>query len=477
LILTSLLSALDISIVATSLPVIVAEFNAIQNISWIIAGYSLATAIAMPILGRLVDKFGSAKMFLFAIVLFLVASMLCGFSQNIFMLSASRVLQGFGAAGLSLLPVTIISGLIPERSRPKYIVPLISVWSIAGVAGPVLGGILTSTSGWRWIFWINVPLGLLAILLAVPALPRQDKLREGKLFGISTLVFFVLAASTLVFALHALTEGFVGDMTGTFALSGLAVIMLGLFIWRSIKSANPLIPIRAMNNRGTITVLILGTVGGAAVFPLTGFIPTLLQMAYAVPSWLAGLSLVPLVAGVLIANIFSSRRLSKTGKYSNFYLVGSAVSALSMLALYFFSQQAGAVLIAIGMGFAGFGFGLFGQFTVTLAQSFSESKYLGSVTSTVMVSRDISGSVVATIAGGLFGFGVSQALVKLDLPTKLRGMSLQPADLAGLAPALRGQVQQVYFDAFHATFLNSAVAYLLVFALALTLPKRDLKAK
>jgi hypothetical protein len=290
-------------------------------------------------------------------------------------------------------------------------------------------------------------------------------------------VFFVLAASTLVFALHALTEGFVGDMTGTFALSGLAVIMLGLFIWRSIKSANPLIPIRAMNNRGTITVLILGTVGGAAVFPLTGFIPTLLQMAYAVPSWLAGLSLVPLVAGVLIANIFSSRRLSKTGKYSNFYLVGSAVSALSMLALYFFSQQAGAVLIAIGMGFAGFGFGLFGQFTVTLAQSFSESKYLGSVTSTVMVSRDISGSVVATIAGGLFGFGVSQALVKLDLPTKLRGMSLQPADLAGLAPALRGQVQQVYFDAFHATFLNSAVAYLLVFALALTLPKRDLKAK
>jgi MFS family permease len=463
--------------VATSLPVIVAEFNAIQNISWIIAGYSLATAIAMPIYGRLVDKFGSAKMFLFAIVVFLVASTLCGFSQSIFMLSASRVLQGFGAAGLSLLPITIISGLIPERSRPKYIVPMVSVWSIASVAGPVLGGLLTVTAGWRWIFWINLPLGLLAILLAVPALPRQYKLREGKPFGISTLVFFILAASSLVFALHSITEGFTGDMTATYSLSALAVVMIALFIWRTIKSDNPLIPIKAMNNRGTITVLILGTIGGAAVFPLTGFIPTLLQMAYAVPNWLAGLSLVPLVAGVLSANIFSSRRLAKTGNYSNFYLVGSATAALSMFVMYFFSQQLGAPLIAIGLGFTGFGFGLFGQFTVTLAQSFSESKFLGSVTSTVMVSRDISGSVVATIAGGLFGFGVSQALVSVNLPAGLRGISLQPADLVGLSPGLQAQVQQVYFDAFHATFLNSAVAYVLVFALALTLPKRDLKAK
>lgn len=462
---------------ATALPVIVAEFNAIQNISWIIAGYSLATAIAMPVYGRLVDKFGSAKMFLFAIVLFLVASTLCGFSQSIFMLSASRVLQGFGAAGLSLLPVTIISGLIPERSRPKYIVPMVSVWSIASVAGPVLGGLLTATAGWRWIFWINLPLGLLAILLAVPALPRKDKLREGKPFGISTLVFFILATSSLVFALHSITEGFAGDLTGTYSLSALAVVMIALFIWRTIKSDNPLIPIKAMNNRGTITVLILGTIGGAAVFPLTGFIPTLLQMAYAVPNWLAGLSLVPLVLGVLTANIFSSRRLAKTGNYSNFYLVGSAIAALSMFVMYFFSQQLGAPLIAIGLGFTGFGFGLFGQFTVTLAQSFSESKFLGSVTSTVMVSRDISGSVVATIAGGLFGFGVSQALVSVNLPAGLQGISLQPADLVGLAPALQAQVQQVYFDAFHATFLNSAVAYVLVFALALTLPKHDLKAK
>jgi hypothetical protein len=148
-----------------------------------------------------------------------------------------------------------------------------------------------------------------------------------------------------------------------------------------------------------------------------------------------------------------------------------------MFAIYVFAQQGGAVLVAAGLGFTGFGFGLFGQFTVTLAQSFSESKFLGSVTSTVMVSRDISGSVVATIAGGLFGFGVSQALVKVNLPAEFKGVSLQPSDLAALAPALKAQVQQVYFDAFHATFLNSAVAYVLVFALALTLPKRDLKAK
>lgn len=462
---------------ATSLPVIVAEFNAIQNISWIIAGYSLATAIAMPIYGRLVDKFGPSKIFLFSVALFLIASTMCGLSQDIFMLSFSRMLQGLGGAGLALLPITVVSGLIPERSRPKYIVPLISVWSIAGVAGPVLGGLLTSTVGWRWVFWINIPIGLLALFLASRAIPRQEKLREGKPFGMSTLVFFVLAVTSLVFALHSITEGITEDMVATVALSAAALILIGLFIWRSLKSSNPLIPLRAMNNRGAITVLILGTIGGASVFPLTGYVPTLLQMAYDVPNWLAGLALVPLVAGVLFANIFSSRRLSKTGRYSQFYLFGSAIAALSMFAMYFFAEEYGAVFISIGLAFSGLGFGLFGQFTVTLAQAFSESKFLGSVTSTVMVSRDISSAIVATIAGGLFGFGVSQTLVNVSLPEALRGLSLQPSDLELLTPAIKEQVQQAYFDSFHPIFLNSAIAYVLIFALALTLPKKELKTK
>lgn len=472
-----MLSALDISIVATSLPRIVAEFNAIENISWVIAAYSLATGISLPIFGRLVDKFGSVKMFALSLTVFLVASIFCGLAVDIFTLSASRVLQGVGGAGLSLLPITILSNLIPERSRPKYLSPLAAVWSVASIAGPVLGGILTDTVGWRWIFWINLPIVLVAAYLAIPAIPKVEKLREGKLFDISTLVLFIFASVSLIFALHSVSEGFTGDVEQKIVLSSVSVIFIVAFVWRTLKAERPLIPLRAFNNRGAITVLIVGTLGGASLFPLTGYIPTLLQMAYEVPAWLAGISLVPLVVGVLAANLFSTRRLSKHGHYRHFYLAGISLSLVAMLFIYIFLKPQGVWVEVVGLAIAGLGVGFFGQFTVTLAQAFSESKYLGSVTSTVIVSRDMASSIVATFAGGLFGFGVSSALAKLSLPESLIGKSLQPSDLKQLAEPLKGQVQGAYLDAFQPIFLNSAVTYLVILVLALSLPKVALKTK
>lgn len=471
------MSALDISIVATSLPRIVAEFNAIENISWVIAAYSLATGISLPVFGRLVDKFGSVKMFAFSLTVFFLASMLCGLAVNIFTLSASRVLQGIGGAGLSLLPITILSSLIPERSRPKYLSPLAAVWSVASIAGPVLGGILTDTVGWRWIFWINLPIVLLAAYLAIPAIPKVENLRQGKLFDISTLVLFILASVSLIFALHSVSEGFTGDVVQKLAFSSISIIFIVAFVWRTLKVERPLIPLRAFNNRGAITVLIVGTLGGASLFPLTGYIPTLLQMAYEVPAWLAGISLVPLVVGVLAANLFSTRRLSKHGHYRHFYLAGISLSLVAMLFIYIFLKPQGVWVEVVGLAIAGLGVGFFGQFTVTLAQAFSESKFLGSVTSTVIVSRDMASSIVATFAGGLFGFGVSSALAKLSLPERLIGKSLQPSDLKQFAEPLKGQVQEAYLDAFQPIFLNSAVAYLIILVLALSLPKVALKTK
>jgi MFS family permease len=443
----------------------------------VLAAYSLATGISMPVFGRLVDKFGSAKMFVFSIAVFLIASIFCGLATDITTLSLSRVFQGIGGAGLSLLPITILSQMIPERSRPKYLAPLAAVWSVAAVAGPVVGGLLTETVGWRWIFWINLPLGLVAALLAIPAIPKLEKLREGKLFDVSTLILFIFASVSLVFALHAISEGFTDDITMTLLLSAFSLVAIIAFIWRTLKSERPIIPFKAFNNRGAITVLVIGTLGGASLFPLTGYIPTLLQMAYEVPAWLAGISLVPLVAGVLSANIFATRRLSKHGHYRHFYLLGLSIALFSMLAIYLLIKPFGVWVEVAGLALAGLGVGFYGQFTVTLAQAFSDSKFLGSVTSTVIVSRDMASSIVATFAGGLFGFGVSSALAKLPLPAKLQGVSLEPKDVIALAQPLRSQVQQAYVEAFQPIFLNSAVAYLIILLLAVSMPKIDLKAK
>ena len=393
------------------------------------------------------------------------------------MLSASRVLQGIGGAGLTLLPITTLSHMIPERSRPKYLAPLAGVWSVASVAGPVLGGVLTDTVGWRWVFWINLPLGLLALALALPAMPKKEKLREGKLFDFSTLILFIFSFASLVFAMNAVTQGAKGDVNLTIAICVIALASITAFVWRSFRTERPLIPFRAFNNRKVITVLVVGTLGGASLFPLTGYVPTLLQMAYGVPAWLAGLSLVPLVAGVLFANIFSTRRLSKHGKYRHYYLTGLVIAAVGMFGVYLFLKPWGVWVEVVGLALVGLGQGFFGQFTVTLAQAFSESKYLGSVTSTVMVARDISSTVVATFAGGIFGYGVSVALSRLALPEQLRGISLQPSDLASMTEPLKSQVQEAYIDAFHPIFLNSAVTFTLILLLALTLPKVELKGK
>lgn len=403
--------------------------------------------------------------------------MLCGLAIDIFTLSLSRVLQGIGGAGLTLLPVTTLSHMIPERSRPKYLAPLAAVWSVASVAGPVLGGILTDTVGWRWVFWINLPIGILAAILALPAMPRKEKLREGKLFDLSSMVLFIISFASLVFAMQAITEGINGDVNLTVGICVVSVASILAFVWRSLKTDRPIIPFRAFNNRNVITVLVVGTLGGASIFPLTGYVPTLLQMAYEVPAWLAGLSLVPLVAGVLFANIFSTRRLSKHGQYRHYYLNGLVIAAASMFGVYLFIKPGGVWVEVIGLGLVGLGQGFFGQLTVTLAQAFSESKFLGSVTSTVMVSRDISSTVVAAFAGGLFGFGVSAGLLQLDLPQNLRGISLQPSDVSALTEPLKSQVQEVYLNAFHPIFLNSAVTFTLILILALTLPKVELKGK
>lgn len=286
-----------------------------------------------------------------------------------------------------------------------------------------------------------------------------------------------MSTGTLIFALHAITEGFNGNISITLWLTGAALIFIVAFIWRTLKSERPLIPFRAFNNRGAITVLAIGTLGGASLFPLTGYVPTLLQMAYGVPAWLAGISLVPLVIGVLVANLFSTRRLSKHGHYRHFYLAGLILAVIGMFWIYFFIQSLGVWVVVSGLAITGLGVGFFGQFTVTLAQAFSDSKYLGSVTSTVIVSRDMSSSIVATVAGGIFGFGVSSALARMALPEQLQGISLQPSDLALLDASLRAEVQAAYVEAFQPIFMNSLIAYILILVLAITVPKVALKTK
>ena len=471
-----LLGALDTSIVATALPNIVSDFRSTQNISWVIVGYSLAAASALPVFGKLVDKFGSAKLFGWAVGIFLAASLLCGIAPNLETLTFARALQGLGGAGVGMLPMTIITSMLPERYRPKYLAPIGAVWAVASIGGPIIGGLITEAFGWRWVFFINLPIGLVAILLIAGVLPKNENLKPGKLFDISTLILFLLASSFVIFSLNGLTSALGKDVASVLPLAIAAVVATVLFIWRTLKSTNPIIPIRSFSSRGSITALTISALSGANLFAMASYVPSLLQMSYAVPGWLAGMALGPMVLGMLAVSIITTRIVGRTGSYTKLPVIGSAISGVAMVLAYLFGASLGPIFIVFCLFLGGVGLGNYVQLNLTLVQAYSKAEFLGSITSTFSVVRDMSGSIVSTIAGGIFGFGVVSILSKLQLPEGLDPASLSPSAIAGLDTGLKAQVQQAYADAFHPIFLNSALAYLVVFVLALTLPKIKLKS-
>lgn len=475
--LVNLLGAMDISIVATALPVVVGEFHQTQNMSWVIVGYSLAVALLVPIYGKLADKYGASRLFAWAIGVFLAASMACGLATNFWMLTVARVIQGFGGGGLGFLPLAIISEILPERLRPKYLAPLAAVWTIAGIGGPVLGGILTDTVGWRWIFFINVPLGILALILAAGALPKHEQRHKDKLFDFETYLFFALAAVLLVLTMHGYSTNLGSGLDQTTIILGLgAAIAIGLFFWRTLVADNPVIPMRILANRGALTVLVMGTLAAVNLFAISGFVPTVLQMGFNVNASVAGLGLMPMVLTMVATSIWSGRRISKTGHWRHLPIIGSAICLAGMLIAYFFTDAWGGWLIVLALAFAAVGLGLMGQLTLTLVQAFSKAKVFGAVTASVNVSRDLSGTVVSTLAGGFFGIRIVEALAKIQLPAGVSGQAIKPAQLSGLDAVTHLAVNNAYIEAFRPTFLNSAIAYGFVLALALTLPRLNLKA-
>jgi EmrB/QacA subfamily drug resistance transporter len=474
--LVNLLGAMDISIVATALPVVVGEFHQTQNMSWVIVGYSLAVALLVPVYGKLADKYGASRLFAWAIGVFLAASMACGLATNFWMLTVARIIQGFGGGGLGLLPLAIISEILPERLRPKYLAPLAAVWTIAGIGGPVLGGILTDTVGWRWIFFINVPLGILALILAAGALPKHPQRHKDKLFDFETYFFFAVAAVLIVLAMHGYATSIgTGVDQSTLVLALGASVALGLFVWRTLKADNPVIPLRILANRGAITMLALGTIAAVNLFAITGFVPSVLQMGFNVNASLAGLGLMPMVLTMVATSIWSGRRISKTGHWRHLPIIGSVICLAGMLLAYFFTDAWGGWLIVLALALAAVGLGLMGQLTLTLVQAFSKAKVFGAVTASVNVSRDLTGTVVSTLAGGFFGIRVVEALTKISLPAGVSPQAVKPAELSAMDAVTHLAVNHAYIEAFRPTFLNSAVAYGLVLILAFTLPKLDLK--
>jgi EmrB/QacA subfamily drug resistance transporter len=471
LLIVVLLGALDHTIVATALPTVVGELDGARHMAWVVTAYALAMAVAMPIFGRLGDRFGRPVLLTISLAVFLAASVLCGFAQDIFQLSLYRGIQGLGGAGMAVLPSAIIADLVPPRQRPKYLGPLGSVFGIATVVSPLLGGTITDTVGWRWIFWINIPVGLLALALAF----SLRKLRVAKGTGgvdAPGIALMIPFTCTLVFAVALSTDP--DSQPEVVAAAAAAAIVLGIiFVAIEIRSKAPLIPMRMFRSWPVVNAAGLGLVVGAGLFSVVAYLPSYIQMAYSTSASAAGMILLPLVLGMMLASNLSGWIVTRTGRYKVFPLAGSALAVAAAVALSFTGPATPLPLVGVLVGLLGLAVGSFMQLTVVAAQNAMPQAIVGGVTASLGYLRELGVTIGTAVLGGLFAASLAQASAanNLDLPASA---VTDPHAVQQLPVEVQAGVADIYATAFLPIFLVLAGIFAVGVLLSILMPEQKL---
>lgn len=466
-----LLGALDHTIVATALPTVVGELDGARHMAWVITSYALAMAVAMPIYGRLGDKFGRPSLMMIALGIFLGASVLCGFAQDMFQLSLYRGIQGLGGAGMAVLPAAIIADLVPPRQRPKYLGPLGSVFGIATVISPLLGGGITDTVGWRWIFWINLPIGILALAMAFSLHKLHVARGTGGVDwpGIVTMTIFTCA---LVAAVALSTEPDVP--TGIVLGLGAAATVFGIiFVVIEIRSKHALIPMRMFRSWAVINAAGLGLVIGAGLFSVVAYLPSYVQMAYTTSASVAGMILLPLVLGMMVSSNLSGWIVTRTGRYKIFPLAGSALAAAAAICLSFVQPDTPLAVVGILVAILGLAVGSFMQLTVVAAQNAMPHSVVGGVTASLGYLRELGVTIGTAVLGGLFAGSLAQAAAnnRLDLPATT---ITDPHAVQQLSGAAQAGVAEIYAGAFLPIFMLLACIFGVGVLLSIFMPEQRL---
>jgi len=457
----SFLGALDHTVVSTSLATISGELGALQLMSWVVVGYTLASTVLLPVLGKLGDVLGPRRIFLASLVVFLAASLACGFAADIAWLIAARVLQGMSSAGLQLMSQTIIARVTTQRERPRYMAIIGAAFPIAILVGPVLGGAITDYWGWQWVFWINLPVGAAALALALVAVPRLEPGPWPRRFDVAGAAVFTASLVALVLAASwAAEQPAAAAVALAAALCGFAAFFL---IERS--AAEPVIPLRFFANRTIAAGTALSAIIGVGLFSITAYLPTYFQMAYRTTATVSGLVPIATVFGMLASNLLTGWLAGRTGRYRLFPVAGTVLGAAGLLVMALL--PAGLPLWApmIVMGVVGMGTGAFMSLIVAVVQGAVPASQTGTITATINLVRQVGSTVATAVIGGVIGSGVAALL-----PAGLDASTLTPQLVHGASPAVQAGVAQIYSSVFTPIFTALAGAYALGIVAAVLLP-------